>query len=78
MTDVIARRRDNSRRWPLGRIIGVALLILLSPVLAGEKTFEQIVIKDRAWYDDNEIELVSGDPVIAVTSAPALAASSVK
>jgi signal transduction histidine kinase len=29
MTDVIARRRDNSRRWPLGRIIGVALLILL-------------------------------------------------
>jgi CHASE3 domain sensor protein len=30
MTDFIARRRDNrSRRWPLSRIVGVALLILL-------------------------------------------------
>ncbi|HWI85885.1 MAG TPA: nitrite reductase large subunit NirB [Sphingomonas sp.] len=40
--------------------------IMLSPVLAGEKTFEQIVINDRAWYDDNGIELVAGDPVIAI------------
>jgi signal transduction histidine kinase len=30
MTDVIGRRRENqSRRWPLSRIIGVALLVLL-------------------------------------------------
>jgi signal transduction histidine kinase len=30
MTDLIARRRENqSRRWPLSRIVGVALLILL-------------------------------------------------
>jgi signal transduction histidine kinase len=30
MTDVIASRRENpSRRWPLSRIVGVALLILL-------------------------------------------------
>ncbi|KQN04517.1 nitrite reductase [Sphingobium sp. Leaf26] len=40
--------------------------IMLSPVLAGEKTFEQIVINDRAWYDDNGIELVAGDPVTAI------------
>lgn len=37
--------------------------IMLSPVLAGEKTFDEIVINDQAWYDDNGITLVSGDPV---------------
>lgn len=40
--------------------------IMLSPVLAGEKTFEQIVINDAAWYAQNAIELVAGDPVIAI------------
>ena len=40
--------------------------IMLSPVLAGEKTFDEIVINDRAWYDDNGIELVVADPVVAV------------
>ena len=40
--------------------------IMLSPVLAGEKTFEQIVINDAAWYADNAIELISGDPVTAI------------
>ena len=40
--------------------------IMLSPVLAGEKTFEQIVINDRAWYDDNSIELIAGDPVASI------------
>ncbi|HEV2537662.1 MAG TPA: hypothetical protein VGU21_09145, partial [Streptosporangiaceae bacterium] len=30
MIDVIARRRDSQpRRWPLSRIVGVALLVLL-------------------------------------------------
>jgi nitrite reductase (NADH) large subunit len=43
--------------------------IMLSPVLAGEKTFEQIVINDRAWYDDNGIELIAGDPVTAIDRA---------
>ncbi|GAA0660157.1 nitrite reductase (NADH) large subunit [Sphingomonas insulae] len=43
--------------------------IMLSPVLAGEKTFEQIVINDAAWYADNGIELVSGDPVRAIDRA---------
>lgn len=40
--------------------------IMLSPVLAGEKTFEQIVINDAAWYAQNAIELVAGDPVVAI------------
>ncbi|MBW8742997.1 MAG: NAD(P)/FAD-dependent oxidoreductase [Sphingomonas sp.] len=40
--------------------------IMLSPVLAGEKTFEQIVINDRAWYDDNGIDLITDDPVVAI------------
>ncbi|WP_206377738.1 nitrite reductase large subunit NirB [Sphingobium psychrophilum] len=43
--------------------------IMLSPVLAGEKTFEQIVINDRAWYDDNGIALIAGDPVTAIDRA---------
>ncbi len=40
--------------------------IMLSPLLAGEKTFDEIVINDQAWYDDNGITLVSGDPVTAI------------
>ena len=40
--------------------------IMLSPVLAGEKTFEDIVINDAAWYESNGIELISGDPVIHI------------
>lgn len=40
--------------------------IMLSPVLAGEKTYEEIIINDQKWYDDNDIELVSGDAVIAI------------
>jgi nitrite reductase (NADH) large subunit len=40
--------------------------IMLSPVLAGEKSFDDIVINSAQWYADNDIELVSGDPVIAI------------
>ena len=40
--------------------------IMLSPVLAGEKAFEDIVINDAAWYHDNGIELVCGDPVAQI------------
>jgi nitrite reductase (NADH) large subunit len=43
--------------------------IMLSPVLAGEKTFEEIVINDAAWYASNGITLISGDPVVAVDRA---------
>jgi nitrite reductase (NADH) large subunit len=37
--------------------------IMLSPVLAGEKTFEDIVINDEAWYRDNGITLYAGRKV---------------
>jgi nitrite reductase (NADH) large subunit len=43
--------------------------IMLSPVLAGEKSFDDIVINDAAWYADNGITLVSGDPVISIDRA---------
>ena len=43
--------------------------IMLSPVLAGEKTFDDIVINDRAWYADNDIELMVADPVTAIDRA---------
>jgi nitrite reductase (NADH) large subunit len=38
--------------------------IMLSPVLAGEKTFEEIVLNDERWYASNNIELIAGDPVL--------------
>src|SRR5262249_41988075 len=34
--------------------------IMLSPVLAGEKSFHDIVINDEAWYRDNGITLHAG------------------
>jgi len=43
--------------------------IMLSPVLAGEKSFDEIVINDRAWYADNRIDLIVDDPVVAVDRA---------
>ncbi|WP_380876154.1 nitrite reductase large subunit [Sphingomonas sp. DBB INV C78] len=40
--------------------------IMLSPLLAGEKSFDDIVINDEAWYAGNGIELVAGDAVTAI------------
>jgi nitrite reductase (NADH) large subunit len=40
--------------------------IMLSPLLAGEKTFDDIVINDAQWYAANDICLLSGDPVEAI------------
>lgn len=40
--------------------------IMLSPVLAGEKEFDDIVINTAEWYEQNGITLVSGDPVVAI------------
>ncbi|MBD8700508.1 NAD(P)/FAD-dependent oxidoreductase [Sphingomonas sp. CFBP 13714] len=40
--------------------------IMLSPLLAGDKAFDDIVINDLAWYADNAIELVTSDPVVAI------------
>ena len=34
--------------------------ILLSPVLAGEQTLDEIVLNDWAWYTDNGIKLHAG------------------
>ncbi|MBT2186150.1 nitrite reductase large subunit NirB [Sphingobium nicotianae] len=43
--------------------------IMLSPVLAGEKTFDEIVINGPDWYADNDITLVTDDPVTAIDRA---------
>jgi len=40
--------------------------IMLSPVLAGEKRFEDIVINDEAWYRDNGITLHAGRAATAI------------
>ena len=40
--------------------------ILLSPVLAGEKTVDDIMLNTRAWYDANGITLHAGDPVVRI------------
>ncbi|MDP2367911.1 nitrite reductase large subunit NirB, partial [Rhodoferax sp.] len=40
--------------------------ILLSPVLAGEQTIDQIVLNPFEWYTDNHITLHAGRRVVAV------------
>jgi nitrite reductase (NADH) large subunit len=40
--------------------------ILLSPVLAGEKTFAEIMLNDEAWYADNGITLRKGEKVVEI------------
>jgi nitrite reductase (NADH) large subunit len=40
--------------------------ILLSPVLAGEKTVDDIMLNTREWYDANGILLRAGDPVVRI------------
>ena len=40
--------------------------ILLSPVLAGEKTVGDIMLHTRAWYEENGITLHAGDPVVKI------------
>ena len=42
--------------------------IMLSPVLAGEKTFDEIIINDRAWYADNRIDLRLGFAATSISS----------
>ena len=34
--------------------------IMLSPLLAGEKCFDDIIINDHDWYDDNAIDAGRG------------------
>lgn len=40
--------------------------IMLSPLLAGEKELDEIMINTREWYDDNGITLHTGDPVESI------------
>ena len=40
--------------------------ILLSPVLAGDKSMDDIMIHTRAWYAENSITLHAGDPVVHI------------
>lgn len=40
--------------------------IMLSPVLAGEKTVDDIVLNTREWYAENRITLYTGDPVVEI------------
>ena len=43
--------------------------IMLSPVLAGEKTFEAITTHPRSWYQSNGIELIAGEAVVGIDRA---------
>ncbi len=43
--------------------------ILLSPVLAGEQTIEEIILNPRQWYDDNGIALHAGCTVTRIDRA---------
>ena len=40
--------------------------ILLSPVLAGEKTIDDIMLNDLQWYEDNGITLHSNEKVVEI------------
>ncbi len=40
--------------------------IMLSPLLAGEKRFADIVTHDSAWYATNRIELIRGEAVVTI------------
>jgi nitrite reductase (NADH) large subunit len=40
--------------------------ILLSPVLSGEKTIDEIMLNTREWYDEHGIRLHTGDQVTEI------------
>jgi len=40
--------------------------IMLSPLLAGDKQVDDIMLHTRAWYADNGITLHAGDPVVKI------------
>ena len=43
--------------------------ILLSPVLAGEQTLDEIVLNSWEWYSDNHITLHAGKKVVEIGRA---------
>jgi len=46
--------------------------IMLSPLLAGDKSFAQIVLNSHEWYAQNQIRLIAGEAVVAVDTAAKL------
>ncbi|WP_420001110.1 nitrite reductase small subunit NirD [Acinetobacter sp. LF10] len=40
--------------------------IMLSPVLSGEKTIEDIMLHSHAWYSDKGIKFIADDPAIKI------------
>ncbi|TPG55021.1 nitrite reductase large subunit NirB [Sphingomonas glacialis] len=65
--EILARDADRYRITIFGAEPHVNYnRIMLSPLLAGDKAFDDIVINDLAWYADNAIELVASDPVVAI------------
>jgi nitrite reductase (NADH) large subunit len=40
--------------------------ILLSSVLSGESTLDEIVINPHRWYDEHRVHLIAGKPVTAI------------
>ena len=43
--------------------------IMLSPVLAGEKKFDDIVVHDDGWYARHNVDLRKGETVVAIDRA---------
>ncbi|VAW52827.1 Nitrite reductase [NAD(P)H] large subunit [hydrothermal vent metagenome] len=41
--------------------------IMLSPVLAGEQTIDDIVLNSLEWYQENNIELITGDAATEIS-----------
>src|SRR3954452_8611236 len=46
--------------------------ILLSSVLAGDKSIADIVINPLGWYEERNIRLIAGDPAAAINPAAKL------
>ncbi|MCF8999190.1 nitrite reductase small subunit NirD [Acinetobacter nectaris] len=40
--------------------------IMLSPVLSGDKTLDDIMLHQPSWYRQNGIRLITGDPVVQI------------
>ena len=43
--------------------------IMLSPVLAGDKQFDDIIVHDDAWYAQHNVDLRKGETVVAIDRA---------
>lgn len=40
--------------------------IMLSPVLSGDKTIDDIMLHSHAWYRDKKIDFIAGDPAVRI------------